>query len=81
MPAIYITVSFKSKATKVLTDADGRFKISAAKLPDTLEFSAAGFESYKVLITEKNVKDPNFEVVLLNKRRKLSGFRKLPHFK
>jgi hypothetical protein len=70
VPAIYITVSFKSKGTKVLTDADGRFKIIAAKLPDSLEFSAAGFETYKVLITEKNVKDPNFEVVLLNKRRK-----------
>ena len=72
VPAIYISVSFKSKATKVLTDADGRFKINAAKLPDSLEFSAAGFETYKVLITEKNVKDPNFEVVLLNKRRKLN---------
>jgi hypothetical protein len=37
-----------------------------------LVFSAAGLETYKVLITEKNIKDPHFEVVLLNKRKAMN---------
>ncbi|HLG41579.1 MAG TPA: carboxypeptidase-like regulatory domain-containing protein [Chitinophagaceae bacterium] len=67
-----VTVQFKNKLNGISTNADGSFKIMAAKLPDTLIFSAPGFESYKVVITEKNIKDPNFEVVLLNKREELS---------
>ncbi len=63
-----VNVSFLNSANKVETKADGSFKIIASKLPDTLVFSSPGFEPYKVVITEKNIKDPNFEVVLLNKR-------------
>lgn len=66
-----VTVQFKNKANKISTNADGTFKIMATNLPDTLVFSAVGMESYKVVITDKNIKDPNFEVVLLNKRKAL----------
>jgi hypothetical protein len=67
-----VTVYFQNKANAINTNADGTFKIMATKLPDTLIFSALGFESYKVVITEKNIKDANFEVVLLNTREELS---------
>ena len=63
-----VSVSFLNSANKVETTADGRFKILATRLPDTLVFSSPGYEPYKVVITEKNIKDPDFEVVLLNKR-------------
>ena len=66
-----VTVQFKNKSNKISTNADGTFKIMATSLPDTLVFSAVGMESYKVVITDKNIKDPNFEVVLLNKRKAL----------
>ncbi|MEO6611799.1 MAG: T9SS type A sorting domain-containing protein [Chitinophagaceae bacterium] len=67
--AVGVTLQFRDKVNLVSTNPDGSFKIMASKLPDTLVFSAAGLESYKVVITEKNIKDPNFEVVLLNKRK------------
>lgn len=66
-----VAVWFQNKSNIITTNADGTFKIMATKLPDTLVFSAAGMESYKVVITEKNIKDPNFEVVLLNKRKNM----------
>ncbi|HEV7782591.1 MAG TPA: carboxypeptidase-like regulatory domain-containing protein [Chitinophagaceae bacterium] len=64
-----VTVKFQNRANAISTNKDGTFKIMATKLPDTLVFSAAGMESYKVVITEKNIRDPNFEVVLLNQRK------------
>ncbi len=64
-----VTVQFQNKNNKISTNADGTFKIMATQLPDTLVFSAVDMESYKVIITGKNIKDPNFEVVLLNKRK------------
>lgn len=67
-----VFVYFKNKNNGISTNADGTFKITATHLPDTLIFSAPGYESYKVVVTEKNIKDPNFEVVLLNKREMLS---------
>lgn len=63
-----VSVSFVNSVNKVETAADGSFKIMATKLPDTLIFDSPGYEPYKVVITEKNIKDPDFEVVLLNKR-------------
>jgi hypothetical protein len=66
-----VTVQFRNKANAISTNADGSFKIMATHLPDTLVFSAPGLETYKVVITEKNIKDPNFEVVLLNTRKEL----------
>src|SRR5688572_27692594 len=63
-----VTVRFQNTANGISTNRDGTFKIMATKLPDTLVFSAVGYESYKVVITEKNIKDPTFEVVLLNSR-------------
>ena len=63
-----VTVRFTNRANAITTNADGTFKIMATKLPDTLVFSAANAEPYKIVITEKNFKDPNFEVVLLNRR-------------
>lgn len=70
--AAHISVSFQNKANAVSTNADGTFKIMATKLPDTLTFSAVGYEPYKVVVTEKTLKDPNFEVVLLTARETLS---------
>jgi CarboxypepD_reg-like domain/Secretion system C-terminal sorting domain/von Willebrand factor type A domain len=67
-----VTIQFRNKFNAISTNADGSFRIMATKLPDTLVFFAPGFEPYKVVITEKNIKDPNFEVVLLNKREELS---------
>lgn len=67
-----VTVHFKNKANTITTNKDGSFSIMATKLPDTLYFSAVGYEPYTVVVTEKNIKDPNFEVVLLNKRTELS---------
>ncbi len=70
--AAKVTVEFTDKSNQVLTNPDGTFKIIATKLPDTLLFSADGFESYKVVITEKNLADPKFEVVLLERRNALA---------
>ncbi|MBI1225913.1 MAG: VWA domain-containing protein [Bacteroidetes bacterium] len=67
-----VKVEFKDKSNQVVTNADGSFKIVATKLPDTLLFSAAGFEPYKVIVTEKTLADPNFEVVLLEKRAEMA---------
>jgi hypothetical protein len=67
-----INVRFKNKVNSISTNPDGTFKIMATKLPDTLVFSAVGYEPYTVVITEKNIKDPNFEVVLLNQRKEMS---------
>src|SRR6185369_7977207 len=68
----HVTVAFKDKSNKVFTNPDGTFTIMAKKLPDTLVFSSPGFESYSVVVTEKTVKDVNFEIVLLSKREKTS---------
>jgi hypothetical protein len=64
-----VTVHFSNKANSITTNKNGTFSIKATKLPDTLIFSATGLESYKVVITAKNIADPNFEVVLLNKEK------------
>lgn len=64
-----VSVNFQNKANSISTNSDGTFRIMATKLPDTLVFSAAGYEPYKVVITEKNIKDPSFEVVMLNTRK------------
>ena len=70
--AASVLVQFQNKSNTVITNADGTFKILATKLPDTLDFSAVGMESYKVVITEKNIKDPDFAVVMLNKRKTMN---------
>jgi CarboxypepD_reg-like domain/Secretion system C-terminal sorting domain/von Willebrand factor type A domain len=67
-----VSVRFQNRANGITTRSDGTFNITATSLPDTLVFSAPGYEPYKVVITEKNIKDPNFEVVLLNQRKELS---------
>lgn len=64
-----ISVKFTNSANTISTNPDGSFKIYAPSLPDTLVFSAIGYEPYTVVVTEKNIKDPNFEVVLLNSRK------------
>ena len=70
--AAAVTIAFKNKANSVITKADGTFSIMAKKLPDTLIFSAVGFEPYTVVVTEKTIKDPNFEIVLLDKRSEMA---------
>jgi hypothetical protein len=69
--AANVSVAFFNKSNSIITNPDGTFKIMAKKLPDTLVFSAPGYENYKVVVTEKTVKDIKFEVVLLNKRESL----------
>lgn len=66
-----ITLKFSNGENSIKTNVDGSFEILAKKLPDTLTLSGVGFEPYKVVITEKDLKDPDFEVVLLNKRKRL----------
>jgi hypothetical protein len=68
--ASHVTVQFRNKSNSVTTNTDGSFIIIAKKLPDTLIFSAAGYEPYKVIVTEETLKDPNFEIVLLSTRSK-----------
>lgn len=68
--AANISVKFTNKANTIITNKDGSFKIMATKLPDTLVFSAEGYEPYKVVVTEKTVADTDFSVVLLTKREK-----------
>jgi len=69
-PASHVTVQFRNKSSAAITNADGKFTITAKRLPDTLVFSASGYESYRVIVTEETVKDPNFEIVLLSTRTK-----------
>ena len=68
--ASHVTVQFRNKSNSVTTNVDGSFTIIARKLPDTLVFSAAGYEPYRVVVTEETVKDTDFEVVLLSTRSK-----------
>ena len=72
-PASHVTVQVKNKSNAVVTSTDGSFSIVASKLPDTLIFSASGYEPYQVLVTEKTLKDPNFEIVLLSTRTKAAA--------
>src|SRR5436190_3030035 len=69
-PASHVTVQFKNKSNAVVTNTDGSFIIMAKRLPDTLIFSASGYEPYQVVVTEKTLKDTNFEIVLLSTRTK-----------
>ncbi|HYC41103.1 MAG TPA: T9SS type A sorting domain-containing protein [Chitinophagaceae bacterium] len=61
-------VHFTTQENKAVSGRDGRFRIPATKLPDTLVLAAPGFEPYRVVITDKHLSDPHFEVVLLNNR-------------
>ncbi|MCU0323548.1 MAG: carboxypeptidase-like regulatory domain-containing protein, partial [Chitinophagaceae bacterium] len=70
--AANVTIHFSNKHNSITTNKDGSFIIKATRLPDTLVFTAVGLEPYKVVITEKNIADPDFSVVLLNKRLELS---------
>src|SRR5690606_39167757 len=67
-----VSVHFKNHRNSIITNPDGSFKITATSLPDTLVFSSVGFEPYEVIITEKNIKDPDFQVVLLARRAELA---------
>jgi hypothetical protein len=71
LPAVSVSVEIKNKKMGVKTDRTGFFKIHLSKIPDTLLFSSVGYESYQVVITEKNIRDLNFEVVMLNSRNAL----------
>lgn len=73
-PASHVTVYFKNKSNTAVTNPDGSFAIMAKKLPDTLIFSASGYETYQVVVTEKTLKDPSFEIVLLSTRSKAALF-------
>src|SRR5215510_3836073 len=67
-PASHVTVQLKNTTNAVVNNPDGTFTIIAKKLPDTLLFSAPGYEPYQVAVTEK--RDSNFEIVLLSTRTK-----------
>src|SRR6266496_409540 len=68
--ASHVTVQFKDGTNRVMTSTDGSFTIVAKTLPDTLFFSASGYEPYKVMVSGVTVKDTNFVVVLLSTRSK-----------
>jgi len=68
--AAFVTVQFRDKSNSVKTNSDGTFTIIAKKLPDTLVFTSLGYEPYKVVVDEKTLADPSFEVVLLSAREK-----------
>ncbi len=68
--ASHVTVQFKDGTNRVMTSTDGSFTIVAKTLPDTLFFSASGYEPYKVMVSGVTVKDTNFAVVLLSTRSK-----------
>lgn len=70
-PAGSVSVKLMGSAKTVITNEAGHFSLAAAKLPDTLVFSAIGYETYKVRITEKTLADTRFEVVLLQSRTAL----------
>src|SRR5258708_4963566 len=67
-PAAKINVSTSKSPGKIVTDNTGKFQLLITGLPDTLIFSSPGFEPYKIALTEKMIKDPSFEIVLLTKR-------------
>lgn len=73
-----VNVYFQNRKNNITTNPDGTFRIRATHLPDTLVFDAPGYEPYKVVINEKNIKDPEFEVVMLNERKRSVG---VPGFK
>ena len=70
--ATHVKVQFKNKPGVVTTNTEGKFTIMAKELPDTLLFYSAGFEPYNVIVTDKTVRDSNFEIVLLSTRTKAS---------
>lgn len=74
-----VSVQFKNHRNSIVTNPDGSFKITATSLPDTLVFSSVGFEPYEVIITEKNISDPDFQVVLLERRESLSEVVVMAH--
>jgi carboxypeptidase-like protein/type IX secretion system substrate protein/von Willebrand factor type A domain-containing protein len=69
-PASHVTVQFRNTSNAVVTNTNGSFTIMAKKLPDTLMFSASGYEPYQVVVTERTLMDPRFEIVLLSTRTK-----------
>jgi hypothetical protein len=71
-PASHVTVQFNNDPDRVKTNTDGRFTILVKKFPDTLLFTAAGYEPYKVIVTQETIKDSGFEVVLLSTRTKVA---------
>lgn len=70
--AYNVKISFTASGSKTTTKGDGTFKIKAGRLPDTIHFSGTGFEPYTVVVTEKTIAEPGFEVVLLYTRKKLN---------
>lgn len=67
-PAAGVTVFLPGSKSVVTTGPDGSFTIRLNNTTDTLLFSSATHESYRVVLTPKLAADKNFEVVLLYKR-------------
>jgi von Willebrand factor type A domain/Secretion system C-terminal sorting domain len=63
-----VSARFSNSANMATVSPEGKFTITVTSLPDTLHLSAPGMESYSLIITPEMMADPNFEVVLLDKR-------------
>jgi len=68
----FATITTADRSKTVSSDGHGRFEIILSKIPDTLIISAVGFQAYSAVVTDKAIKDPQFEVVLLLGERSLS---------
>jgi len=77
-PATKIKVSTAKDPATMVSGSDGRFQLMIRTLPDTLIFSSPGFEPYKIVLTEKMINDPSFEIVLLTKR---TWYKKMESYK
>lgn len=67
-PVPGVTVRLADRHRVTTTRPDGSFQLELSRIPDTVFFSAAGFESYRLVVNERQLDDPHFEVVLLNSR-------------
>lgn len=68
----YVTVKSLKQSKTISADELGEFAITINKLPDTLVFSSIGYKTYSVVVTDKTLKDPNFQVVLLEEKESLN---------
>jgi hypothetical protein len=70
--AASVTVRARLNAQTTVTDKEGRFSLSLRFLPDTLQFSGAGFSRYQTVVGIRQLEDRAFEVVLLFDRKALA---------
>lgn len=68
----FATIVASDKLRAVSANADGSFEIALSKIPETLHISAVGFQTTSVAITDKNLTDSNFEIILVQSTASIS---------